>query len=289
MVASLNLHSSHFLQQLSWLVEQIKRRLMDRPKTIHSSQGQTSLEFLEYRGYVPGDDFGRIDWHVWQRWQEFFVKEYAVVVPRHWTICLDISASMSLYHKFEIVQQIAAALMYVALHLGDKVSFFIMPMSQGQFFRYYGKSQTMTMLSMLASLQPNVRTPNWAVPAYLPYLTQHSKAVVLSDFYDPVYFEFLPWLRKKNMAVVAGKIMAEEEKSPNWRGTWILEDAETGATQIMDLSQKWQQQYQQRLQQHQRHFEGFCRQYHIRTTEILTSETWLNKVISISKWLGLIR
>ena len=36
----------------------------------------SSLEFSEYRKYVPGDDTRRLDWRAWGRSDRFYIKEY---------------------------------------------------------------------------------------------------------------------------------------------------------------------------------------------------------------------
>ena len=36
----------------------------------------SSLEFAEYRKYVPGDDLRRVDWRAWGRSDRYFIKEF---------------------------------------------------------------------------------------------------------------------------------------------------------------------------------------------------------------------
>src|SRR4051812_29034853 len=36
----------------------------------------SSVEFTDYKEYVPGDDVGRIDWHAYGRSRRLFVRQY---------------------------------------------------------------------------------------------------------------------------------------------------------------------------------------------------------------------
>ena len=35
-----------------------------------------SVEFVQHREYVPGDDFRRIDWKVWSKTDKYYIKQY---------------------------------------------------------------------------------------------------------------------------------------------------------------------------------------------------------------------
>ena len=86
-----------------------------------SRKSGSSIEFADYRSYTPGDDFRQIDWNVYARSDELFVKvresEETLVVH----LFLDASASMATGRppKFEIAQRLAAALGWVALTSHD--------------------------------------------------------------------------------------------------------------------------------------------------------------------------
>ena len=53
-----------------------------------------SLEFAEYRPYVPGDDPRFIDWNVFSRTERTYLKRYLGETNTHLEILLDASASM---------------------------------------------------------------------------------------------------------------------------------------------------------------------------------------------------
>ena len=54
----------------------------------------SSVEFAEYRKYVPGDDIRMLDWHVFARTDRFYLKEFEADTNLRAYFVLDGSASM---------------------------------------------------------------------------------------------------------------------------------------------------------------------------------------------------
>ena len=54
----------------------------------------SSVEFAEYRKYVPGDDLRRLDWRAFGRSDRFYVKEYEADTNLRLCLVLDTSGSM---------------------------------------------------------------------------------------------------------------------------------------------------------------------------------------------------
>src|SRR5438270_6733490 len=54
----------------------------------------SSVEFAEYRNYVPGDDIRRLDWRVFARSDRFYLKEFEAETNLRCYLVLDCSGSM---------------------------------------------------------------------------------------------------------------------------------------------------------------------------------------------------
>ena len=99
---------------------------------LHKSpfKGQ-SVEFLQHREYVRGDDLRRVDWKVWGRQDRFTVKEYEEETNLRLTLLVDGSASMDYPGgaeaapprptKYDAAATLAASLAWLALSHGDAV------------------------------------------------------------------------------------------------------------------------------------------------------------------------
>src|SRR3954451_18211648 len=85
----------------------------------------SSVEFAEYRKYVPGDDLRRLDWRVFGRTDRYFVKEFEADTNLRCCVVLDTSGSMGFgstgVTKIEYARKLAGALGYLAVQQGDAV------------------------------------------------------------------------------------------------------------------------------------------------------------------------
>jgi uncharacterized protein (DUF58 family) len=84
-----------------------------------------SVEFAEYRQYIPGDDLSTIDWKVYARSDRHYVKKFEEETNLDCHILLDISGSMGYgsrgLTKFEYAQCLAASLAYLMNRQRDGV------------------------------------------------------------------------------------------------------------------------------------------------------------------------
>jgi uncharacterized protein (DUF58 family) len=85
----------------------------------------SSVEFAEYRKYVPGDDLRRLDWRAYGRSDRFFVKEFEADTNLRCCLLLDTSGSMDFgstdITKMEYARRIAGTIGQLALQQGDAV------------------------------------------------------------------------------------------------------------------------------------------------------------------------
>ena len=85
----------------------------------------SSVEFAEYRNYVPGDDIRRLDWRVFARTDRFYLKEFEAETNLRCYLVLDCSGSMKFGKageaKCAYAKRLIATLAYLAVHQGDAV------------------------------------------------------------------------------------------------------------------------------------------------------------------------
>ena len=84
-----------------------------------------SVEFLQHREYVVGDDLRHVDWKVWARQDRLYVKQFEEDTNLRCTMLVDTSNSMQygngIFNKYEYACTIAASLAYLVLHQQDAV------------------------------------------------------------------------------------------------------------------------------------------------------------------------
>ena len=83
----------------------------------------SSVEFAEYRNYVPGDDIRRLDWRVFARTDRYYLKEFEAETNLRCYVVLDCSGSMGFAGehgtRLDYAKRIAATLSYIIINQGD--------------------------------------------------------------------------------------------------------------------------------------------------------------------------
>lgn len=94
----------------------------------------SSLEFAEYREYVPGDDTRRLDWRAWGRSDRFYIKEFEADTNLRLCLIVDTSGSMNYgpngttdreRQKLMYAKQLSGTLAWLAAQQGDAVGLFL--------------------------------------------------------------------------------------------------------------------------------------------------------------------
>lgn len=218
------------------------------------ARGQ-SVEFADYRNYVPGDDFRYLDWNLYGRLERLFLKLYEEERELPVRIFLDASESMAFGEprKFDFARQIAAAVGYVALCGFDRVTVSAFPDNpqesavRGALRAVRGRKsalmyfQNLTQLTAKGTANFNESLRRGALEA-----RQAGVALVLSDFLDPAGYESgLTALVSRGFQVNAVQILAPEELAPSSYGDLRLVDAETGGIQEVTFGRYRMNAYQQ--------------------------------------------
>jgi uncharacterized protein (DUF58 family) len=85
----------------------------------------SSVEFAEYRKYVPGDDLRRLDWRVYGRTDRNYVKEYEADTNLRCCLVVDTSGSMRFGStgtpRIDYARRLAGTLAFLASRQGDAV------------------------------------------------------------------------------------------------------------------------------------------------------------------------
>ena len=81
------------LKRLQLVAQQIKRGAIKGDR--RSSRRGQSIEFADYRDYVPGDDLRRLDWNIYARHERPFIKLMEDEEDLAVYVVLDSSLSMA--------------------------------------------------------------------------------------------------------------------------------------------------------------------------------------------------
>jgi uncharacterized protein (DUF58 family) len=152
----------------------------------------SSVEFAEYRKYVPGDDPRRLDWRAYARSDRYYIKEFEADTNLRFYVVVDTSASMGFSSggpsKLDFARSMAATLAHLTILGGDavglttcseKITKDIPPMRKA--------SHLQTIYEALASASPQGGTGLVAsLHTVAEKIRQRALVVILSDlFFEP--------------------------------------------------------------------------------------------------------
>lgn len=224
---------SGFLERWANLRFASRRRQAGRFSGSHASpRAGMSVEFADYREYVPGDDFRYVDWNLYGRLDRLLVKTFVQEVDVPVYFLLDASGSMGLGapQKAHYGAQLVLALSYLALRSLDRVGVF--PFSDRALESApprQGMSQFSSILRLLSSVDPSGRTSIAAgVAGFLSQTRESGLVVLVSDFLstddlrDP-----LARLRHRGDEAIAIQVLDPEDIDPEIAGPVHFVDVET--------------------------------------------------------------
>ncbi len=222
-----------------------------------SVQKGSSMEFSDFREYMPGDDIRRIDWNAYGRLDRFYVKEYMEEKEAVVSILIDTSASMDYgaNKKSDLACLLAAAFAYLGINNMDRVWLYDMQKMQSPFSASGGKralSQITTWLEQLSfdgivAIDEVIRQ----LPAKGPGIT-----ILISDFLQESLLDhtqetlgkLLRFLDYRKQKAILLQVLAAEELSVELTGTRNLIDMENQSTLRLTLDTKSIQAYEKALQ-----------------------------------------
>jgi len=223
---------SAFLARLERVALRSRRRADGLRSGGHASRrrGQ-SLEFVDHREYVPGDDLRHLDWQLLARLDRLFVKLFEARQDRTVDVLVDASASMA-GAKAIAARKSAAALAFASLCGLDRVRVFATTDAarpEGQAHR--GRRAVHRLLSFLGGLPDAGPTDLASVVRSLPAPRGGSMTVLVTDLWNPAGFEeaFARLAHRGGEAHVLHVVDPRELDPRHLQGDLTLVDSETGA------------------------------------------------------------
>ncbi len=193
-----------------------------------------SIEFVQHREYVPGDDIRRIDWKVWSKTDKYYIKQYEEETNLRTTILVDSSESMQFgsgdLSKYDYASSIAACLTYLLLRQSDAVSLSVFD----EEIRLRAPSRSRhthlgTILSVLAQERASKKTSMYKLlRTVADEKTEKGMVVLISDLFVPVedLFRGLRMLKKRGHEVLLFHVLDDQEIDFNYAGTTRFEGLE---------------------------------------------------------------
>jgi uncharacterized protein (DUF58 family) len=201
-----------------------------------------SVEFMDHREYVAGDDLRTVDWRVWARKDKYFVKRFEMEAQLKGTILLDTSRSMEFGEgrltKLAYGSYVAASLAYLLIHQNDMAGLVTFDSEVRNYLPARGgRTHLRQILHALSTVAPG---PETDVPAVCHRLagriSSRGMIVVISDLLDDparVLLALQDFQHKKHDVVVF-HVMDDAEIDLPYEEVANFRDVESGRRLAVD-------------------------------------------------------
>ncbi len=219
-----------------------------------SSAVGKGLIFSDHRIYAPGDDFRRVDWKVYARTDDFFIKNYEEERNLVMHIILDTSASMDFgkhMTKHEYASMLALGFAYLATKDNEKIQFSTFSDDLSVFRSSRGMAMISTMVKHLEQVKPHGRSSmESSFEHYRKLMGSKSFVIIISDFLMPLeqIEKALMLLGRHQLKVV--QVLDPVEKSLAFDGECDFTDSETQLRLKSYISPRLRDYFQQKLDEH---------------------------------------
>jgi uncharacterized protein (DUF58 family) len=196
-----------------------------------------SVEFAEYRQYLPGDDPATVDWKVYARSDRHYVKKFEHDTNVQATLLVDVSASMGYggrlgMTKLAYASCLAAALAYLLVGQRDAVGLGLFDRAIREYVPPAVKAGQLTrLLVALDHAQPGeVSDMAAALRQVAERIRRRGLVVVFSDLLDDEarVIDGLRLLRARGMEVVVFHVLDADELTFPFERAATFRDVETG-------------------------------------------------------------
>ncbi|MFB6130251.1 MAG: DUF58 domain-containing protein [Salinigranum sp.] len=191
------------------------------------------LTFSDFRRYAPGDDTRLVDWKVFARTDEYFVKQFEEERNLTVHVLLDSSASMDFgdgaAHKFEYGAKLALGYAYLTAEENNDFRFSTFgPETDRLDAGRSTRGELLRLIDLLNGTEPTGSADfARAFESYAGGIHSRSLVVIVSDFLaDPDAIETGLAALSGNDVVLA-QVLAPAELSPAVSGDTVFEDPET--------------------------------------------------------------
>lgn len=213
-----------------------------------------SVEFMEYRPYIPGDDPMRIDWKLFARSDRYYVKEFEDETNTSLNLLVDVSHSMGYgtgeVRKLDYAFYLAASLAYFMIRQRDGVglTFFDDKIIE----RIPPRSTSSHLHTLLSRLENATLGAQTAIGKPLHLLADLQKkrgfVVLISDLLDDpaAILDGLKHFRFGGNEVVVFHLLDPGEVNFDFKDVVEFEDMETGE-KLLVVSEEARELYLENL------------------------------------------
>jgi len=195
-----------------------------------------SVEFADYRQYVPGDDLRHLDWRIYARNERLYIRQYEEECNLRVYLLVDASHSMGYgsegVTKYAFASRLAGALAYVTVHQQDSIGLTIFDEAvRMELPARSGREHLRVLTNCLADHVPaHVTDVSRTLHRLAEQVHRRALVIVMSDLFDDLepLRAALAHFRKRKHDVIVYHVLDQAELTFPFRDTGAFLDMETG-------------------------------------------------------------
>ena len=253
-----------------------------------------SVEFADFRHYVPGDDVRFVDWNLYARLERLFLKLFLHEQELNVHVLLDLSESMTFGTppKQLLARKLAAAMGFLALAHQDGISVTVGTPEGAERARRFplcrGRSSINRLMRFLQDAPAGgALSINDFVRQNLIRIRGPGMIILITDFFDPAGFE------SPLSAIISGRheaivlhILDQEEWEPKLRGDLRLVDSEDDSAAEVSITSAVLKRYRRRVEDWTRDIGLFCRRRGLTYLRVLGDVTPEDVILKTLRRMG---
>ena len=248
--------AADFLDELDRFDAAVERRAHSARRGEEESPAVgEGLTFSDYRRYTPGDDPGLVDWKLYGRTEELYIKQFEEERQATVHVLVDASASMGYGEgttKFEYGAKLGLGFAYLTAREGNEFRFSLFGEDLQRLDA--GRSSRGEVLGLVDRC--NEQTPDseaafaQTLSAYADRIHSTALVLVVSDFLtDPAAID-AGVAALADHDVVLAHLVAPGERDPPAGGDTIFQSLESATSLRTYFGQRQRRRYADRLQAH---------------------------------------
>ncbi|MDF1755772.1 MAG: DUF58 domain-containing protein [Verrucomicrobiales bacterium] len=248
----------------------------------------SNAEFAEHKAYNQGDQIEHIDWRVYAKTRDVYVRRYREETDMAIYLVVDMSGSMAYQGKgkepkFQRVARIAASLAYLMIHQGDKVSLTLYHDKIEKFLPPAGTRRHLHEIVSALEYANREQTNKTSLADVLnecgAMFKKKGRIVVLSDFFEEpeAIFDSLGRFLHRGFEILLYQIMDRDELELPDLEIASFVDSETGE-QIQVSPGEIRKAYTETLQRYIDDLQDRSVENGVRFTQLHTDSPYLEAI-----------
>ena len=243
-----------------------------------------TIEFHSHDPYSQGEEFKNIDWAIYARLEELFIKQFVYEKAISLDLIIDSSVSMNYGdpNKWDIAVKLSSIICYIVLSDHGIVKLY--QTANNEILSFNGGSDIAKCLKVLNNLKPK---GNFDLDDFMKRFknvqTSSAAKIMISDFWLDSPKELLRSMKAISQSSSSAgnaankismiQILSPQEIVPDMSGSYILKDLEKNISRKLHIDSETLIEYKEKVTEYINDFEKSCKNYEFTYAKLISNSS----------------